>query len=247
MPWPIEEYRSIHDPAIFLTAPLIVWRNETRLECTKGIRAALGYWHGKVYPGEPLVCRSTSAADRADGLLNNSLWRIAAVDSKDERRISVYEEGKEEEPHLAVRLHLEDTDGEEVPEDAVPFRFGYCLTAHTAQGGEWPTVYISKPDLLAHQAFCRKQKTDEHAQWSYTAITRAKDTLCFLQEHRFLVHEDTSPGILRGDALTQPMRDALNSVLEHAKEDSMPIVMTADAEQAPTLQVPTKAQEPLPL
>ena len=240
----INQRLVVDDPAVFLYAPLIVWRNDTRIECTKGIRAALGYWHGKVYEGEPLVCRSTSAADRAEGLLNNSLWRIASVDKHDVRLASICEEGKEDEP-LSVRLHLEDVDGDEVPEDAVPFRFGYCLTAHTAQGGEWPIVYLSKPDLLAHQAFCAKRKTDEHAQWSYTAITRAKETICFLQEHRFLVHEaPPTVTLCAGDTLTQPMKDALTSVVAHAKETaSMPIVMTPTVEE-PTLQVPTNAVEP---
>lgn len=240
----INQRLVIEDPAVFLYAPLLVWRNETRLECTKGIRAALGYWQGKVYPGEPLVCRSTSAADRAEGLLNNSLWRVVEVHKGDARRVTLAADGDETQT-VEVIIHIEDVDGDEVPEEAVPFRYGYCLTAHTAQGGEWPTVYISKPDLLAHQAFCTKRKTDEHAQWSYTAITRAKDTLVFLQEHRFLVHEDTPQvNLCAGDTLTQPMKDVLTTLIEHAKEESMPIVMTADVEQ-PTLQVPTKAVEPL--
>lgn len=185
----IEQHLAIADPAVFLTAPLIVWRNETRLECTKGIRAALGFWHSKVMPGEPLVCRATSAADRAEGLINNSLWRVLEVSKQHPRRVTVEEDGGEGRV-VDVLLHLEDIDGEEIDPEAVSFRFGYCLTAHTAQGGEWPTVYISKPDLLAHQAFCKRKQTDEHARWSYTAITRAKTTLAFVQEHRFLAREE---------------------------------------------------------
>jgi len=204
----IAQHLCVEDPAVFLTAPLIVWRNETRLECTKGIRAALGYWHGKVEVGEPLVCRATSAADRAEGLVNNSLWRVVERHKTDERRVTLEEDGGEGR-QVDVLLHLEDVDGDDIDPEAVPFRFGYCLTAHTAQGGEWPTVYLSKPDLLAHQAFCRKRQTDEHARWSYTAITRAKDTLVFLQEHRFLAAEE------------RPM---------------MPVTMTVAAE--PTVEAP---------
>ena len=65
-----------------------------------------------------------------------------------------------------------------MPPDAIKFRFGYALTAHTAQGGEWPTVYIDKQELYAYARTCTKRNRQvEFQQWSYTAITRAKVTL----------------------------------------------------------------------
>jgi len=121
----------------------------------------------------------------------------------------------------------------------VPFRFGYCLTAHTAQGGEWPVVYISKPDLLAHQAFCRKRHTEEHAQWSYTAITRARDTLCFLQEHRFLVKDEPMPVTCSTpDGITGIHHMHAAAILpqkegkDQRKDTSMPVTMTVEPETA---------------
>jgi exodeoxyribonuclease-5 len=175
----------------FLTAPLLVWRNETRLAYTTEIRKALGYWHDRLYAGEPLVCRATSQTDRALGFINNSQWRIAAVDAEDSRLISVYEEGEEDKAQ-AVRVHLEELDGEDVDPEAVLFRFGYAMTCHTAQGGEWPLVYISKPDMLAQIATCKKKGSDEHRQWAYTAITRAKTQVRFLTMPRFIIPEETA-------------------------------------------------------
>jgi exodeoxyribonuclease V len=174
---------TIADASHFLTSPLIVWRNKTRTECTARIRDMLGYPADQVAPGEPLVCRATSAEDRAEGFINNTLWRVVGRSERDPRRVTVQEDGSEGSSD--VLLHLEELDGEDIDPDSVPFRFGYCLTAHTAQGGEWPRVYISKPDLLAYQGFCKTRETDDGQRWAYTAITRAKETVVFLTKDLF--------------------------------------------------------------
>jgi exodeoxyribonuclease-5 len=172
------------DPHTLLTSPLLVWRNATRLTCTAAIRAALGYAKARLEPGEPLICRSTAPADREEGFYNNAAFRVVEVSPHDPRDITVQAEGNDETQEVTV--HLEEWHGERVDPDAVPFRLGYCLTAHTAQGGEWPSVTISRPDLLAYISRCeRYRKMDEVAQWAYTVITRARTQLCFLTEHTF--------------------------------------------------------------
>src|SRR5262249_12038808 len=119
----------------FLTAPLIVWRNTTRIQETHAIRKALGYEKAVLQPGEPLVCRSTSAEDRALGFFNNGLYTILEIDPDNPRRLTLQDAMGDSETILA---HLEEMDGDRIAPDAIPFRMGYCLTAHTAQGGEWP-------------------------------------------------------------------------------------------------------------
>src|SRR5262249_20407776 len=82
------------------------------------------------------------------------------------------------------RVHLEELDGTKPPPDTIPFRFGYALTCHTAQGGEWSTVFIDKPDLFAMaRAGTTPKRRQEFQQWAYTAMTRAKATLGFLLHH----------------------------------------------------------------
>jgi exodeoxyribonuclease-5 len=173
------------DAAAFLEAPLIVWRNVTRITCTHEIRHALGYEKQQLYPGEPLVCRSTSQEDRVEGFYNNGLYRLVEISPDDPRQVTVEDALGETS---TIDVHIEEIDGEDIPYKAIPFRFGYCLTAHTAQGGEWPTVYVSMPDLLKYAGFCMArdaQRQAELAQWTYTAITRAKDVLYFLTTHHF--------------------------------------------------------------
>jgi exodeoxyribonuclease V len=178
------EYTAL--PAhVFLEAPLITWRNATRLSCTRMIREALGYPSDRLVEGEPLVCRSTDSAARVDGFYNNALFRVAKTAAHDAREVTLVDDLTGEE-RVAV-IHLEELDGDNIELDAIPFRFGYCLTAHTAQGGEWPTVYLSGPDLRAYAGFCwHQERLDDLARWAYTAVTRAKEGLGLLTQHTFL-------------------------------------------------------------
>lgn len=55
--------------------------------------------------------------------------------------------------------------------NALRAKFGYAMTCHKSQGGEWPEVFINLSEAL--------YKLDEEARfrWLYTAVTRAKDIL----------------------------------------------------------------------
>lgn len=190
----VEEYLAV-EAAAFLTSPLIVWRNKVRLECTRAIREALGHPHGSPTVGEPLVCRTSDPRARADGFYNNALFRTAAVNPLNPRLVTVHPDGQDDAETHEVLVHMEETDGPNIDPEALLFRYGYCLTAHTAQGGEWPTVYISKPDLMAQARKKQAGADDEHAlrQWAYTAMTRAKTTLGFLRKHDFTATTSLTP------------------------------------------------------
>jgi exodeoxyribonuclease-5 len=171
--------------AVFLDAPLITWKNATREGCTRLIREALGYPPDRLVVGEPLVCRSTDQATRVDGFYNNALFRVVKISSCDTREVTLLDALTGEE--RCALVHLEELDGDNIELDAIPFRFGYCLTAHTAQGGEWPTVYVSKPDLVRYAAFCwQRGCQDDLARWCYTVITRARESLGLLTQHCFV-------------------------------------------------------------
>ena len=49
--------------------------------------------------------------------------------------------------------------------------YGYVLTCHKAQGGEWEDVYLDIPRRVS-----REPKAGTY-QWLYTAMTRARNTL----------------------------------------------------------------------
>jgi hypothetical protein len=51
--------------------------------------------------------------------------------------------------------------------NAVMLKFGYAITCHKAQGGEWPTAFI---DFSG-----KNQLNAVNLRWSYTALTRARE------------------------------------------------------------------------
>lgn len=165
-----------------LTNPLIVWRNATRLNVTQATRTALRYPPHSLVEGEPLICRATDKNLRLLGLYNNAMFRVAKVHGP--REVTLTEELSGKELDDPVLCHLEEVDGAAIDPEAVPMRWGYSMTAHTAQGGEWPTVYISVPDLQAYASMAgRTGAVDDLSRWTYTSITRAKEHLGLLTTH----------------------------------------------------------------
>lgn len=64
--------------------------------------------------------------------------------------------------------------------NALRIKFGYALTCHKAQGGEWNTVYIhSEP------AF-EKSPHEFQYRWLYTALTRAQQR-CVISQNQFII------------------------------------------------------------
>ncbi len=58
--------------------------------------------------------------------------------------------------------------------NAVDARYGYAVTCHKAQGGQWPQAVV---DLTS---YAMEEKSQEGHRWAYTAITRASDNLKLL-------------------------------------------------------------------
>lgn len=71
------------------------------------------------------------------------------------RKMNAYREAMMTDPYL----------------NALRAKFGYAITCHKAQGGEWPQVYLN-----IHKSVYGMQSEQLH-RWFYTALTRAKDHL----------------------------------------------------------------------
>ncbi|MBQ3845134.1 MAG: AAA family ATPase [Bacteroidales bacterium] len=59
--------------------------------------------------------------------------------------------------------------------NALQVKFGYALTCHKTQGGQWPTVFIDAPYIKENESL---QVSD--LRWFYTAVTRAQKQLYFV-------------------------------------------------------------------
>jgi exodeoxyribonuclease-5 len=55
--------------------------------------------------------------------------------------------------------------------NALQIKYGYAITCHKAQGGQWPIVFVDR-------GFVTEESMDkEYWRWLYTAVTRASEKL----------------------------------------------------------------------
>lgn len=130
-------------------------RNEDRVRINAAIRTARGYTR-PLHVGEFLRARY-----RCGAFTKETFGRVLAVRHE-----------RDGVAQATVRL----SDGQVVDEVIVlsklgapeimsrGWRYGYCTTAHSAQGDEWPDVTVF-------------YRGDEDARWAYTAVTRARERL----------------------------------------------------------------------
>jgi exodeoxyribonuclease-5 len=55
--------------------------------------------------------------------------------------------------------------------NALQIKFGYAITCHKAQGGQWPAVFVDQGYLT------EEMMGTDYVRWLYTAITRASEKL----------------------------------------------------------------------
>jgi ATP-dependent exoDNAse (exonuclease V) alpha subunit len=81
---------------------------------------------------------------------------------------SLLEDWASEEPSLKKRMARLKTDPEA---NALQIKFGYAVTCHKAQGGQWDAVFVD-------HGFLKETEPDtEFYRWLYTAFTRASRQL----------------------------------------------------------------------
>lgn len=79
--------------------------------------------------------------------------------------------------------------------NALFVKYGYAVTCHKAQGGEWDEVYVDFDGI---------DRKEEGFRWSYTAVTRAKHQLNLVNPTRFTRYSDLKPHVQAPPALDSP-------------------------------------------
>ena len=64
--------------------------------------------------------------------------------------------------------------------NALQVKFGYALTCHKTQGGQWPCVFIDAPYIKNVETHERASLQVSDLRWFYTAVTRAQKQLYFV-------------------------------------------------------------------
>lgn len=65
--------------------------------------------------------------------------------------------------------------------NALRVQYGYAVTVHNAQGGEWPAVIVDPSSNNAREWQHHPEYRREYARWVYTAVTRAKEEVWCLR------------------------------------------------------------------
>lgn len=111
--------------------------------------------------GNPVACM----------LIEDLLTSDKATISIDENR-ALYINFCMRNPHLKQGTEsFADALMSDIYYNAIRAKYGYAVTGHKCQGGEWGKVFVDYTD--------RTGLSDDCLRWAYTATTRAKETLYF--------------------------------------------------------------------
>ncbi len=187
------------DSDLMCEAPVLVWRNKTRIRLIKAFRAAHGIGDDEIVRGEPLICdglelplkqRKQRAELEARGLVKGAQAVYLGTGKKAGfARIKVI---GSEEPGIGVAsiIKIESPDREEpqilsAASMGAAFVHGAACTIHKAQGSQWPDVQVFAPDLFAAaRAGAVEAGLPLWKRLAYVAITRAEERLHWVTNYR---------------------------------------------------------------
>lgn len=88
--------------------------------------------------------------------------------------------------------------------NALRIKFGYAITCHKAQGGEWTNTFLNCKTSMGYF-------NSSYFRWLYTGITRAKENLYTLDEPHFSITSNLQPPKTQN---IQPRQDILALSIE---------------------------------
>jgi exodeoxyribonuclease V len=151
---------------------IIVGRNATRKTANARIRTLLGRTDSLPVHGDRLVCLRN---DHKQGLLNGAIWTAEEVLDEDLNSpyIDMTIKSEFDGDYVAVSAHKHHFLNQDcqplspwIRREAAEFDWGYCLTCHRSQGGEWPKVLVFDESATFGA---------DRFKWLYTAVTRAAE------------------------------------------------------------------------
>ena len=180
-------------------APVLVWRNATRIRLIAAFRAAFNAPEDALLPGEPLICdgielplkhRKKRLDLEARGLIKGAqaiymgagrrpgFARLHVVGAQEPQvnaaTIIKIEKPGEEEPFIPTAANM-----------GAAFLHGAACTIHKAQGSQWPEVQVFAPDLYAASRAGRTEAgVPLWKRLAYVAITRAETRLHWVTRYR---------------------------------------------------------------
>lgn len=187
----------------------IAFTNKERTKINRLVRMRLGLNKAIPEAGEKLICASNYDDILLNGVectlvdlqwngesrLARARLRVNMANQTHEREASVcmYALLKDLQPNQRSSYDKQMGDWERAvkanpdlnSEDLI-LRYGYCITAHAAQGSEYPSVVVidqrNTLQFAGNQNGTRQDAESFVRRWMYTAITRAKQDLIIAPE-----------------------------------------------------------------
>ena len=197
------------DAGAMARAPVLVWRNATRVRLIHAFRLAHDAPLDALLPGEPLICdgielplkhRRRRMDLEARGLIKGAQAIYLGPGAKPGfARLHVV---GAEEPRVGVASIIQiETPGQEEPmivtaaSMGAVFLHGAAVTVHKAQGSQWPEVQVFAPDLYAAAQSGRQEAgVPLWKRLAYVAVTRAEERLVWVTRYA-LARPTTALGV----------------------------------------------------
>jgi len=146
--------------------------NKTRVKLNERVRKEKKIQYTYIAKGEKIICLRNN---RKQGLFNGMQGIVKKI-HPNERFDFISDDKFYEKIHYnSDQFGLEKNDFD-FGQSANPFDYAYAITAHKSQGDEFGSV-------IAFEQRCDKW---DHIRWSYTVASRAKNSLIWVAEERFI-------------------------------------------------------------
>ncbi|MEM9851553.1 MAG: helicase C-terminal domain-containing protein, partial [Pseudomonadota bacterium] len=187
------------DADLMARAPVLVWRNATRIRLIQAFRAAYDAPPEMLLPGEPLICdgielplkhRKKRIDLEARGLIKGA--QVVFVGEGRKPGFSKLHVMGAEDPQVSaatiIKIELPGEEEPFIPSAArmgAAFVHGAACTIHKAQGSQWTQVQVFAPDIFAASRAGRMEAgIPLWKRLAYVAITRAQERLFWVTRYR---------------------------------------------------------------
>jgi exodeoxyribonuclease-5 len=156
---------------------VLVWSNPRRWAMVSAMRRKMGFPAGRVVEGDRIMCLTNN---KDLGVFNGQQFHVLAAgqlrdDEGRVREIPMYEDG-----FAGYEMQKQAKDsGLGIKGKRMFATYAQAITAHKAQGSEWPHVYVVD-ETPAMMSVVRRREgnaaaVEQARRWMYTAVSRASE------------------------------------------------------------------------